>query len=190
MRRPPIWCLARCVPDCPALRFHRVILQEEKENFPHFRPGPRGNLPCFSALYFLFCTTNITHPPKGLESSEVTGYSLLHAEGYRMSILSGASPASGRALLRRYLFMLDAFLHALSAVFVLVCVAGLGWYSSAKGWYDEAGKRLVSKIVVSRSLSFSSIRSPQNSLTRSCWNCSASRGFLSWHSRSTSSRPG
>ena len=43
--------------------------------------------------------------------------------------------------------MLDAFLHALSAVFVLVCVAGLGWYSSAKGWYDEAGKRLVSKIV-------------------------------------------
>lgn len=64
-----------------------------------------------------------------------------------MSILSGASPASGRALLRRYLFMLDAFLHALSAVFVLVCVAGLGWYSSAKGWYDEAGKRLVSKIV-------------------------------------------
>lgn len=64
-----------------------------------------------------------------------------------MSILSGASPASGRALLRRYLFMLDAFLNALSAVFVLVCVAGLGWYSSAKGWYDEAGKRLVSKIV-------------------------------------------
>ena len=43
--------------------------------------------------------------------------------------------------------MLDAFLHALSAVFVLVCVAGLGWYSSSKGWYDEAGKRLVSKIV-------------------------------------------
>ena len=81
--------------------------------------------------------------------------------------------------------MLDAFLHALSAVFVLVCVAGLGWYSSAKGWYDEAGKRLVSKIV-GLAIPFFLFYS----ITRSCWNCSASRGFLSWHSRSTSSRPG
>ncbi len=43
--------------------------------------------------------------------------------------------------------MLDAFLHALSAVFVLACVAGLGYYSASKGWYDEKGKKLVSKIV-------------------------------------------
>lgn len=43
--------------------------------------------------------------------------------------------------------MLEAFLHAVTAVFVLGCVASLGYYSASKGWYDEKGKKLVSKIV-------------------------------------------
>ncbi len=43
--------------------------------------------------------------------------------------------------------MLEAFLHAVSAVFVLACMAGLGFYSSSQGWYDEKGKNLVSKLV-------------------------------------------
>lgn len=43
--------------------------------------------------------------------------------------------------------MLEAFIHALVAVFVLGCVAGLGYYSASLDWYDEKGKKLVSKIV-------------------------------------------
>lgn len=47
----------------------------------------------------------------------------------------------------RTIIMLEAFLHAVVAVFVLGCVAGLGYYSASLGWYDEKGKKLVSKIV-------------------------------------------
>ncbi|MDL2059976.1 AEC family transporter [Mesosutterella sp. AGMB02718] len=43
--------------------------------------------------------------------------------------------------------MLEAFLQAVTAVFILGCVAGIGYYSASQGWYDESGKKLVSKIV-------------------------------------------
>ena len=36
--------------------------------------------------------------------------------------------------------MLEAVLHSLTAVAVLVIVAGFGWVTARKGWYDEAAR--------------------------------------------------
>lgn len=43
--------------------------------------------------------------------------------------------------------MLQAVTHSLTAVIVLVIVAGVGWVTARKGWYDEKGRTLVSKLV-------------------------------------------
>ena len=43
--------------------------------------------------------------------------------------------------------MLDAFLHALSAIFVLAFVAGMGGYATRKGIFDEKGRTLLSKTI-------------------------------------------
>ena len=43
--------------------------------------------------------------------------------------------------------MLDAFLHALSAIFVLAFVASLGGYATRKGIFDEKGRTLISKTI-------------------------------------------
>ena len=40
--------------------------------------------------------------------------------------------------------MLQAVTHSLTAVIVLVIVAGVGWVPARKGWYDEKGRTLVS----------------------------------------------
>ena len=45
------------------------------------------------------------------------------------------------------LIMLEAVLHSLTAVAVLVIVAGLGWVTARWGWYDDRGRTLLAKLV-------------------------------------------
>ncbi|MDL2060264.1 AEC family transporter [Mesosutterella sp. AGMB02718] len=43
--------------------------------------------------------------------------------------------------------MLDAFLNGLSAIVVIVAIAGFGYFTAARGWYDDKGRQLVARIV-------------------------------------------
>ena len=45
------------------------------------------------------------------------------------------------------MIMLEAVLHSLTAVAVLVIVAGLGWVTARWGWYDDRGRTLLAKLV-------------------------------------------
>ena len=43
--------------------------------------------------------------------------------------------------------MLDAFLQALSAVSVLIVIAGFGYFTSRRGWYDDNSRGIIAKLV-------------------------------------------
>ena len=43
--------------------------------------------------------------------------------------------------------MFEALAHSLTAVFVLVIVAGVGWVTARRGWYDDKGRTLMSRLV-------------------------------------------
>ncbi len=43
--------------------------------------------------------------------------------------------------------MFEAITHSLTAVLVLVFVAGIGWVTARRGWYDEKGRTLISRLV-------------------------------------------
>ena len=43
--------------------------------------------------------------------------------------------------------MLDAFLQALSAVSVLIVIAGFGYFTSKRGWYDDNSRGIIAKLV-------------------------------------------
>lgn len=43
--------------------------------------------------------------------------------------------------------MFEALVHACGVIAVLVAVAGLGYWTSQQGWYDDAGRALVARIV-------------------------------------------
>ena len=43
--------------------------------------------------------------------------------------------------------MLDAFLHALSAIFVILSVVAVGVWTAHKGWYDDRSRTIIAKLV-------------------------------------------
>ena len=43
--------------------------------------------------------------------------------------------------------MIEAVLHSLTAVTVLVLVASVGWLTAKKGWYDDRGRTMMARLV-------------------------------------------
>lgn len=43
--------------------------------------------------------------------------------------------------------MLQAFFNSLSAIFVLLCIIGVGYWTAHRGWFDEKGKSLIARLV-------------------------------------------
>ena len=43
--------------------------------------------------------------------------------------------------------MLNAFLHALSAIFVILSVVAVGVWTARKGWYDDRSRTVIAKLV-------------------------------------------